>query len=152
MISMGMNKANVYHCEKCQTEMIAPWGIKHVEYDKRRSLLTEINKSIQILKENNGDEELVSDGYHTFKELYYHRMYLFSIVCNKSREFSRKSKLHDDGTMYDDYFIVWINTPEGDYSYHYHMDYWDMFDVEELDRAPAWDGHKPEDIDRLGFL
>lgn len=48
------------------------------------------------------------------------------------------------------YFIVGIDTPEGQYSYHYHKKYWDKFKcVNELEFAPEWDGHKPEDVDRL---
>lgn len=94
----------------------------------------------------------LSDGYHTFEELYFHRMYLFSIICNQNKQNSFKSRLHYDGTMYENYFIVWINTPKGEYSYHYHMDYWGMFDVKELDKAPPYDGHKPSDLDRLTFL
>ena len=31
-------------------------------------------------------------------------------------------------------------------------DYWDIFKVKELPNAPAYDGHKPEDIDRLFTL
>lgn len=91
----------------------------------------------------------ISDGSHTFEELYYHRMVLFAVICNTHKNIAWKSKLHDDGSMYDNYFIVGIKTPLGDYTYHYHMDYWDYFNVKTLDRAPAWDGHKPEDIDRL---
>lgn len=90
-----------------------------------------------------------SDGYHTFDELYEHRMILFSIICNQNKSLSWKSKLHHEGDMFDDYFIVGIKTPEGYYSYHYHVDHWDKFDVEELYRAPKWDGHKPSDITRL---
>lgn len=90
-----------------------------------------------------------SDGYHTFDELYHHRMILFSVICNSHKANAWKSKLHHDGTMYDNYFIVGITTKEGDYTYHYHLDYWDYFQVEELDKAPEWDGHKPEDITRL---
>jgi hypothetical protein len=91
----------------------------------------------------------ISDGYHTFDELYYHRMVLFSVICNQNKEKAWKSKLHADGTMYDNYFIVGITTDEGDYTYHYHMDSWDMFNVKELEFAPEWDGHKPDDIARL---
>jgi len=91
----------------------------------------------------------VSDGYHTFDELYEHRMFLFSVICKAHKAAAWKSWKHHDGTMYDDYFIVGITTPEGDYSYHYHKDHWDKFDVTELDFAPKWDGHKPEDITRL---
>ncbi len=90
-----------------------------------------------------------SDGYHTFNELYYHRMVLFSVICNQNKELAWKSKLHEDGTMFPDYFIVGIETEEGQYTYHYHLDYWHMFDVKELEKAPKWDGHKPEDITRL---
>ena len=91
----------------------------------------------------------ISDGYHTFDELYYHRMMLFSVICNTYKDKAWKSWKHDDGTMYDDYFIVGIDTEEGQYTYHYHKDNWDMFEVKELEYAPVWDGHKPSDITRL---
>lgn len=109
------------------------------------------NGNVQI---NGGKFETgkVSDGYHTFDELYYHRMMLFAVICNSYREVAWKSKLHHDGTMYKDYFIVGVDTPMGQYSYHYHIDNYDMFDVKELDKAPEWDGHKPEDINRLMSL
>lgn len=90
-----------------------------------------------------------SDGYHTFNELYHHRMVLFSIICNTNKDKAFKSKLHADGTMFDDYFIVGVETPQGYYTYHYHMDDWDRFQAKELERAPEWDGHQPCDIDRL---
>lgn len=90
-----------------------------------------------------------SDGYHTFDELYHHRMVLFSVICNTYAHLAWKSKLHDDGTMYNNYFIVGITTPEGDYTYHYHLDNWDYFKVKEVPLAPKWDGHKPDDITRL---
>ena len=93
---------------------------------------------------------LISDGYHTFDELYFHRMILFSVICNVYKDKAWKSKLHDDGTMYENYFIVGITTPDGDYSYHYHVEHWDHFkDVKEIEKAPKWDGHKPNDIGRL---
>lgn len=98
------------------------------------------------------DKGKISDGSHTFDELYYHRMVLFSLVCDQYRDVAWKSWKHDDGTMYPDYFIVGITTPDGDYSYHYHKDHWDKFDVIELEKAPKWDGHTPDDINRLYSL
>lgn len=96
---------------------------------------------------------VISDGYHTFDELYFHRMMLFSVICNTYKDKAWKSKLHDDGTMYDNYFIVGITTPEGDYTYHYHMQHWDHFkNIKELPNAPKWDGHKPGDVGRLKSL
>lgn len=93
--------------------------------------------------------EKTSDGSHTFEELYYHRMMLFAVICNQNKSRAWKSKLHDDGTMYDNYFIVGILTSEGQYSYHYHIKYWDLFEVATLKHAPLWDGHKPDDVGRL---
>lgn len=108
--------------------------------------VTEINKVIDKLTEKGH----ISDGSHTFDELYFHRCILFSIICKENEDRAWKSKLHDDGTMYENYFIVGITTPEGDYSYHYHMQEWDRFkEIKELDRVPKWDGHKPSDIIRL---
>jgi len=95
------------------------------------------------------DTQRITDGYHTFEELYDHRMILFSIVCNANKDNAWKSLLHDDNTMFDDYFIVGIETREGSYTYHYHINNWDMFNVKELENAPKWDGHKPSDIKRL---
>lgn len=91
----------------------------------------------------------ISDGYHTFDELYYHRMILFAVICNSHKGLAWKSWKHDDGTMYDNYFIVGIETVKGHYTYHYHKDHWDLFEVKELEAAPKWDGHKPEDVIRL---
>lgn len=91
----------------------------------------------------------MSDGYHTFEELYHHRMMLFSVICNTYKDKAWKSWKHNDNTMYDDYFIAGIDTEEGQYTYHYHKDNWDMFNVKELEYAPEWDGHKPSDITRL---
>ena len=106
---------------------------------------------IESVNKNKAPQD-TSDGYHTFEELYYHRMILFSIICNSNKENSWKSKLHDDNTMYDDYFIVGIETKEGQFTYHYHLDYYDLFEVKELKNAPKWDGHTSQDIVRLKKL
>jgi len=95
-----------------------------------------------------------SDGYHTFNELYHHRAVLFSVICNQNASLAWKSKQHSDGTMFDGMFIVGINTPYGQATYHYDIDpYWGTFRVRELDRAPEWDGHTASDaIDRIGRM
>jgi hypothetical protein len=95
------------------------------------------------------DKGEVSDGYHTFNELYYHRMVLFAALCESHHQNAWKSWKHHDGTMYDNYFIVGIETPKGQFTYHYHKDHWDMFSIEELESAPEWDGHQPSDVTRL---
>ena len=118
-----------------------------MEWERKRQLqLTNINL---IVKDCIGS---VSDGYHDFNDLYHHRTILFSVICNQNKELSWKSKLHNDGTMYQDYFIAGINTPLGQYTYHQHIDYWDKFNIKEIEKAPEWDGHKPSDIIRLNSL
>lgn len=88
----------------------------------------------------------VSDGNHTFNELYHHRAVLFSFICNQNPDIAWKSKRHSDGSMHDDMFVVGIATAEGQATYHYYIDkYWDIFKIKELDKAPEWDGHTPED-------
>ena len=94
----------------------------------------------------------ISDGYHTFDELYYHRMVLFCALCKVHQEKAWKSWKHDDGTMYDDYFIVGIETPEGQFTYHFHKIYWHNFSVKEIATAPLWDGHTADDVVRLWTL
>ena len=95
-----------------------------------------------------------SDGYHTFNELYDHRAKLFSVIVRDHSELCWKSKLHHDGTMYDGMFIVGINTPHGQASYHYDIDpYWDLFQCKEMERAPEWDRHTPEEaINRIAAI
>ena len=94
----------------------------------------------------------VHDGSHSFNELYAHRTTLFAVICNTYKEYAWKSLQHhheENFPMYQDYFIVGITTPEGQYSYHCHKDWWDMFEVQELEEAPSFDGHQPKDIERL---
>lgn len=95
-----------------------------------------------------------SDGYHTFNELYHHRALLFSVIVRNYPELCWKSKKHHAGDMYEGMFIVGINTPDGQASYHYDIDpYWDMFECKELEFAPEWDGHTPDQaIERIGKL
>ena len=95
-----------------------------------------------------------SDGYHTFNELYHHRAVLFSVIVRDHSELAWKAMRHHDGTMYDGMFIVGIETPKGQATYHYDLDpYWEMFDCEEREFAPEWDGHTPDEaIARIAEL
>lgn len=140
----------IVYCPFCESENIDKYdrldfqiGTKYICKDCGYTFWDD---AVSIKLKENGE---VDDGDHTFNELYYHRMVLFSIICNQNKDIAWKSWKHEDGTMYEDYFIVGIETPEGQYSYHYHKDYWDEFKVKELSNAPKYDGHKPSDITRL---
>lgn len=131
------------------TDIVVNSIVKKINDRDTRDKIADINQQIDELS-NKGK---ITDGSHTFDELYYHRMVLFSLICSQNKENAWKSWLHSDGTMFDDYFIVGISTKEGDYSYHYHKDYWSYFtNVKELRYAPEWDGHKPYDVTRVFAL
>ena len=117
--------------------------------DEQEYRANKINKKIEKYKKKDNigiNTDLISDGYHTFGQLYYQRCVLFATICNQNKDISWKSKKHSDGSMYENYFIVGIETPKGNYTYHYEMKYWDLFEVKELDNAPEWDGHTEEDV------
>lgn len=96
----------------------------------------------------------VSDGFHTFNSLYHQRLILFAALCNTYQSLSWKSKLHHDGKVPfgGGWFVVGIDTPKGQYTYHYELKDWDLFKCKELEKAPEWDGHTDQDVERLLFL
>lgn len=89
------------------------------------------------------------DEYHSFNDLYTQRMYLTALAFNSNPTIAWKAKEHSDGSMFPGYFIVGITTPLGQYTYHYKLEHWDLFKVPELKRAPEWDGHTSNDVQRL---
>ena len=55
--------------------------------------------------------------------------------------------------MFNGDFIAGINTPQGPATYHIKLEYWDLFNVVELERAYPYDGHtSDEDLTRLSSL
>lgn len=117
-------------------------------------IVNQIAKSDSILADQiRGYKGSISDGYHSFDELYHHRALLFATICNMVPECAWKSKQHDDPNfpMYDGMFICGIETPYGQATYHYDIDpYWDLFLCKEVERAPKYDGHTSEDaINRI---
>lgn len=99
------------------------------------------------------ERENLSDGYHSFFELYeFRKMYnaaLFNewAVCRKYNV--HKSLRHNDGELCfgGKYFIVVAILPDGQISNHYLIQDWDLFKVPEVDRALyEFDGHTPKDV------
>lgn len=99
------------------------------------------------------DKGEISDGYHTFNQLYHQRAILFATIVNQNKDKAWKSFKHSDGHYCFDedgeMFIVGIDTPKGSYTYHYHKKYWDYFNCKELECGKVWDGHTEEDVTRL---
>lgn len=93
----------------------------------------------------------ISDGYHTFNSLYNQRLCLWAALVNAYKDKAWKSRLHHDGEpcFGGGWFIVGITTPAGDYTYHYELKDWNLFDCKVLDKAPEWDGHTDNDVSRV---
>ncbi|HFI0736387.1 TPA: hypothetical protein ACGO6E_000602 [Streptococcus suis] len=117
--------------------------------NKQKNFTDTLNSLILYAKSQGVSTKDISDEWHTFGELYYHRMILTLALMRQNKDKAWKSKQHHDGTMFEDSFICGIDTPEGQYSYHYDLEHWELFNVKELDKAPEYDGHKPEDVTRL---
>lgn len=105
---------------------------------------------MEHLKEDAADVEKISDGYHTFADLYEQRLIL-SAALAKNNPHAWKSKRHEDGSVPfgGGWFIMGFDTDEGCYTYHYELKDWDLFQCEELDKGKPWDGHTSKDVRRL---
>ena len=100
-----------------------------------------------------GENLTVSDGYHTFDELYDHRITLFIALCkefaaNRFEDVVWRSETHSDGSKYDGWFILGIHKTEGkQITYHLPMERWDETEfAETLETAPKFDGHTSADV------
>ena len=135
---------------------------RHFDVNIYCDYTNKVNENILIYP--NGD---VSDGYHTFEELYYYRLCYNAAFINTLVELKKlnpgkykdikiaKSKKHfDNEPCYGGgWFIVVINTPFGQISNHYKLEHWDMFDCPTIKKAWAFDGHNMHDaMNRLNKL
>lgn len=112
--------------------------------------IKEIN---DLIKKYNKDgiisSKEISDGRHTFRELYKQRLIMFCTICNCFPNLSWKSRKHfneENDPMFNGDFIAGINTPEGIATYHIKLEYWDLFEIPEIDRAPKYDNYTPDDV------
>lgn len=127
-------------CEKCGKEL-------EFITDEKFDYALHVNEQIEVYEKSGGlNTDDISDGCHTFGELYKHRCYLFAVICNSNKDKAWKSKKHSDGSMYDGMFIVGINTSNGEATYHYDMKYWELFKVKEIANSPEYDGYTPDDV------
>ena len=107
----------------------------------------------EAMTDNLNDTGSISDGYHTFDELYEHRHALFLVLMSKCREQSWFSVQHHDGTSMKGWFIAGIALPSGQVTYPLPERLWDAAiatGARCAGRGEAWDGHTPADVvDRL---
>lgn len=127
--------------------------VKRLELE--RDQLKEINDRMAADRERLISEREASDGYHTFAELYEHRMMLTAhavIGWTAAGYTVTKSRRHSDGELCfgGGWFIVTAELPTGQISYHYRDQHWDLFDIPEVGTPAEFDGHTPDDVvDRM---
>lgn len=92
----------------------------------------------------------MSDGYHTFGELYEHRCKLFALLVNTfDLAFGYepfKTLKNDKGETWEGWFIAGMETPVGQVTYHLPIDMWDMVDAKVIDCNSRYDGHTSSDV------
>lgn len=99
------------------------------------------------------DTNNISDGYHTFGELYeFRKQYnaaLFNSWALASQYNVHKSLRHNDGELCfgGGWFIVVAVLPTGQISNHYKVEDWDLFNIPASSTALVeFDGHTPADV------
>lgn len=148
--------------------------MKHLADENARSFNLEVEMGRNI------NMNLVSDGYHTFGELYEHRITNFIALCriidggypnimvvsqvepNTIKKMDTgnpvwRSKKHSDGELAfgGTWFVLGISKEKGkQITYHLPIKDWSKTSfAEELEQAPEWDGHSSEDVlERLSKL
>jgi hypothetical protein len=114
-----------------------------------------INQLIKFGKDNIPEfkENELSDGWHTFDDLYeFRKLYnaaLFNEWAKTGMYEVHKSIRHNDGELCfgGGWFIVVAILPSGQISNHYKMSEWDLFNITITDTALyPFDGHTANDV------
>ena len=126
--------------QKLGQEFGCPGGVSRLSWLRGR--LATLEKLEEDIRTGNQ-----SDGYHTFNELYAHRVRLFACLMHAYRASAWWSFSHADGGDMPGWIIAGIDTPAGTATYH--------LPESEIDNLPAgtniafgkeWDGHTADDV------
>lgn len=123
--------------------------VKNKHFDDNKQ--GKYHEYILYCRECDIDTDSITDGYHTFKELYAHRVRLFIELCRTVRKerYVWCSKFHSDGSRFDRWVILGIGSEFGkQITYHVPEEYWDELCsfASVLERAPKWDAHTSGDV------
>lgn len=88
----------------------------------------------------------IGDKNYSIGDLYNHRLALFRMLCQIYKDRAWKTKIHSDGSMFNDSFLVGIETGLGMATYHFKLSNYDLFDVKEIEMGPEYDGYTPDDV------
>lgn len=124
-------------------------------------------KSLNTSPEYLGSKQCDCDGYHTFDELYDHRISLYIALCkalareyilpmhDDTNDFKKydvwRSKKHSDGELCfgtGTQFVLGLGKAKGaQITYHIPIERWLETDfADTLEKAPEWDSHTSDDV------
>lgn len=161
-VSVVWDMTKHYVCDWCKEPCDAMNEQPHLN-DPISHNINQMIKKFSIEKKVKTSD--ISDGYHTFWELYKHRFHLYIALCKTKLRFARqemdcemrvvRSKIHEDWlNVWEEWgmFLLCIHTPYWQISYHLDKEYWDecyFANTEEKATIP-FDGHSADDVlDRL---
>jgi len=118
------------------------------------------DRNIRIILGDGINSGLVSDGYHTFGELYESRNILYIAFCKLlfnylviQRSYEEaddiwKSRIQSDGKQEEGWFLLGIaKGPGSQITFHLPDKYWGQLAfIKELPIAPPYDGHTTADV------
>jgi hypothetical protein len=111
-----------------------------------------IQDELEWIKSEGQDISGISDGYHSFEELYKFRLLYNAALFNEwgatGKYDVHKSWRHNDDELCfgGGWFIVVAMLPDGQISNHYPAGDWDLFKVPEVEKAYPFDGHTGKDV------
>lgn len=127
--------------------------------------------SLRVTMDGNERTGIISDGYHTFDELYDHRITLYIALCKRMKDDLEvcldgigkdykvwRSRVHSDNTMFNGEFVLGIGKHPGEQiTYHIPLSRWEetcfVHTYDFSDTVPKWDCHTSDDVlERLKLL
>lgn len=115
------------------------------------------NLTFKVTMDGEDSTGRISDGYHTFDELYEHRITLFIQLCKQVGLWNEsnpkdiwRSERHSDGELAfgGTWFVLGIGKEKGkQITYHLPIEKWEETNfAETLENAPDFDGHTSNDV------
>jgi len=124
--------------------------VEQVLADQLKSIREHMTSfGVPAMSQDEEDKGEVSDGYHTFNELYEHRHMLFLAMMGDDSIHSWFALLHDDGKGMEGWFIAGCTLGHQPITYHLPTRLLPLAfnsGARYLDRAPRWDGHTSADV------
>lgn len=149
----ALTEAKRHTLHRLLLDMAGQAGVKNLAAVDADAIADLVSKAFRRLE--NPEIGELSDGYHTFNELYAHRVRLFSTLMRAHPDKSWWSFKHHDGSSWDGWIIAGIDTPAGTATYHLPVSEIDFFseEIPQLEKGKEWDGHTAEDVlERLKSL